>query len=59
VSDGLLQPNELLVERSAVGTESPGRDWIGIGVGLVAAFALIAILLAGVWGFVVLMEATA
>jgi hypothetical protein len=48
-----------LLERPAVGTGSSGRDWAGIGVGLAAAFALIAIFVAGVWALVVLAEASA
>jgi hypothetical protein len=56
VSDGVFQRSDSLLERPAVGTESPGRDWAGIGVGLAAAFALIAILLAAMWALVVLVE---
>jgi hypothetical protein len=59
MSDGFSQPHELLLERPAVGTEPTGRDWVGIGVGLAAAFALIAILCAAMWAAVVLMEASA
>lgn len=57
MSDGVFQPsNSPVVERPAVGTESSGRDWAGIGVGLAAAFALIAIFLAAVWALVIIVE---
>jgi hypothetical protein len=52
MSDGLL-------EHPAVRTESSGRDWAGIGIGLASAFALIAIFLAAVWALVVLVETSA
>ena len=57
VSDGGFQRSDLLLERPAVGTQASSRDWVGIGVGLAAAFALLAIVLAGVWAVVVLAEA--
>jgi hypothetical protein len=59
MSDGLLQPNELVLERSAVTTEPHARDWTAIGVGLAAALALIAIFIAATWAIVVLVEASA
>ena len=48
-----------IVERSAEATDRSGRDWAAIGVGLAAAFALVAILMAGTWAVVVLVEASA
>ena len=47
------------LERGAVRTESSGRNWAEIGVGLAAVFALIAIYSAGVWAVVVLVQALA
>ena len=47
-----------IVEIAAEATEPSGRDWAGIGVGLAAAFALIAIFLAGTWALVVLVESS-
>jgi hypothetical protein len=57
MSGGLFQRSEGLLERRAVRTESSGRDWAGIGVGLAGAFALVAIFGAGVWALVVLVTA--
>ena len=48
-----------ILEGPAVGTESSGRDWAGIGVGLGAAFALVAICGAAMWALVVLVEGMA
>jgi hypothetical protein len=59
VSDEAFQRSDSLLERApAVETESPDRDWAGIGVGLVGAFALSAVLLAATWALVVLVEAS-
>jgi hypothetical protein len=58
MGDGVFQRSDLILERPAVGTESSGRDWAGIGVGLAGAFALIAIFLAAMWALVVLVEAS-
>jgi hypothetical protein len=57
VSDDVFERSDLLLERPTVGTQASSRDWVGIGVGLLAAFALLAIVLAGVWALVVLAEA--
>ena len=59
MSDDVFQRSDLLLERPTVGAKAPGRDWVGIGVGLASAFALLAIVLAGVWAVVVLAEALA
>ena len=59
MSDGLSQRNELLPEHPADAAQPSGRDWAGIGVGLAAAFALVATFLAGMWAVVVLVEASA
>jgi len=56
VSDGVFE-HGVPLERRAVGTESSGRNWAEIGVGLAAAFALIAIYCAGMWAVVVLVQA--
>jgi hypothetical protein len=56
VSDEVFQRSDSLLEHAAVGSDSSGRDWAEIGVGLAAAFALIAILLAALWALVVLAE---
>jgi hypothetical protein len=57
VSDDVFQRSDLLLERPTAGTQASSRDWVGIAVGLAAAFALLAIVLAGVWAVVVLAEA--
>jgi len=59
VSDEVFQRSDSLLERPEAGTESSGRDWVGIGIGLAAAFALVAIFVAGMWALVVLVEALA
>jgi len=46
-----------VVERRGVTVEPSGRDWAEIGVGLVAALALVGICAAGIWGVVVLVSA--
>lgn len=56
MSDGVFE-HGVPLERRAVRTESSGRNWAEIGVGLAAAFALIAIYGAGVWAVVVLVQA--
>jgi hypothetical protein len=58
VSDGVLEQGVPL-ERGAVRTELSGRNWVEIGVGLASAFALVALLCAGVWAVVVLVQALA
>ena len=58
MSDGVFQGRELLLDR-AVRTESSGRTWAEIGIGLVGAFAAIAMYVAGIWAAVVLVEALA
>jgi hypothetical protein len=54
--DGAFE-HDMPLERRAVRTESSGRNWAEIGVGLAAAFALIAIYCAGMWAVVVLVQA--
>jgi len=46
-----------VVERQAV--EPAGRDWAEIGLGLIAALALVGIGAAGVWAVVVLVSSLA
>jgi hypothetical protein len=48
-----------VVERQGVTAEPSGRDWVEIGSGLAAAFALVGIVGAGVWAVVVLIGALA
>jgi hypothetical protein len=45
-----------VVERQAV--EPAGRDWAEIGLGLVAALALVGIGAAGIWAVVVLVSSS-
>lgn len=58
VSDATLQGNELPVQHSAARTDSPSRDWASVGLSLGAAFALVALFVAGMWGLVVIVEAS-
>ena len=58
MSDGVFE-HGVPLERRVARTESSGRNWAEIGVGLAAAFALIAIFCAGVWAVVVLVQALA
>jgi hypothetical protein len=55
----VFHPSDALLEHGAVTTEPSGRDWAGIGIGLAAAFAVIAIYVVGIWSVVVLVEALA
>jgi hypothetical protein len=48
-----------VVDEPSVTAEPTGRDWGEIGLGLVAAFALIGIGSAGIWAVVVLVGALA
>ena len=59
VSSGAFERSDALLERTAVTTEPSGRNWAEIGLGLAAAFAVIAIYVVGVWSVVVLVEALA
>jgi hypothetical protein len=56
MSNGVFE-NDVPLAQAAVRPESSGRDWGEIGIGLVSAFALIAIFTAGVWAVVVLGQA--
>jgi hypothetical protein len=56
---GNSDPTVSVLERRAVTAEPSGRDWVEIGSGLVAAFALVGIVGAGVWAVVVLVAALA
>ena len=56
MSDEVFQRTDSRLQHAAVGTDSSHRDWAEIGIGLAAAFALIAILLAALWALVVLVE---
>jgi len=58
VSTGVIQSSEVL-EQQAVHAESSGRDWGSIGAGFVAAFAVVAIYVTGIWALVVLVQALA
>ena len=57
VSSGVFQRSDALLEREAVTTAPAGRDWSAIGVGLAAAFAVIALYVVGVWAVVILAQA--
>jgi len=59
MSSGALERGDAPLARPSVTTEPSGRNWAEIGVGLAAAFALIAIYSAGVWAVVVLVQALA
>jgi len=48
-----------VVERRAKTLEPAGRDWAEIGLGLVAALALVGIGAAGIWAVVVLVSSLA
>jgi hypothetical protein len=49
--------SDTVVERRIVRTEPAGRNWAEIGIGLAAAFALIAMYGAGMWAIWVVAEA--
>ena len=51
MSDSALEP------AAAVTVDPSKRDWVAIGVGLAAAFALVAIFLSSVWALLVLVSA--
>ena len=56
MSDGVFE-HSVPLEPGAAKTESSGRNWAEIGVGLAAAFALIAIFCAGLWAVLVIAQA--
>ena len=55
--DRVFHHSDALLGVRAVTTESSGRSWAEIGIGLAAAFAVIAMYSAGIWALVVLGEA--
>ena len=55
----VFQHSDAVLGGRAVRSESPDRNWAEIGIGLAAAFALIAMYSAGMWALVVLGEALA
>ena len=57
MSSEVFQRSAALLEREAVTTEPSGRNWAGIAVGLVAAFAVVALYVVGVWAVVILVQA--
>jgi glycine/D-amino acid oxidase-like deaminating enzyme len=57
VSDGVFQRSDTLLERTAMGAESSGRNWGEIGIGLAAALALVRLYLAAMWALLVAVEA--
>ena len=59
MSSGVLERSDAPLELKAVTTEPSGRDWAGIGLGLAAAFAVIALYVLGIWCVLVLVEALA
>ena len=56
LSSEAFERSDAPLPHRSVRSEPVGRDWPAIGVGLVAAFALIAIYAAGVWAVVVLVQ---
>ena len=56
MSSGVFHHSDALLEREAVTTEPSGRDRAAIGVGLVAAFAMIGVYAACIWAVLVLVE---
>lgn len=57
MDSGVVERSDALIDRRSVRTERSGRDWTGIGVGLIAAFALIGVYAACIWAALVLVEA--
>ena len=57
MESGVVERSDALIDRRSVRTERSGRNWAGIGVGLVAAFAMIGVYAACIWAVLVLMEA--
>ena len=57
MNSGVVHRSDALIDRRSVRTEPSGRDWAGIGVGLVAAFAMIGVYAACIWAVLVLVEA--
>lgn len=53
----VVERNDALVDRRSASTVPSGRNWARIGVGLVAAFAIIGIYAACLWAVLVLLEA--
>ena len=59
MSSGVLERRDAPLELKAVTTEPSGRNWGEIGLGLAAAFAVIALYAVCIWCVVVLVEALA
>ena len=57
MSDGIFQRSDAFLDGQAVSTESSGRNWGEIGIGLAAAYALVGLGLAGMWAVWVVAEA--
>ena len=48
----------MTIQGATTPIQTPRRDWAGIGIGLAAAFALVALFVAGMWGLVIIVEAS-
>jgi hypothetical protein len=59
VSSEVFDRSDALLEGRLATTEPSGRNWGAIGVGLAAAFAVIAIYVAAIWAAVILVQALA
>jgi hypothetical protein len=56
MSSEVFQRSDPLLEPEVVTKPSGRRNWAEIGVGLVAAFAVIALYVVGVWAVVILVQ---
>jgi len=56
VSSEVFERGDTQRDRRSTATEPSERNWAEIGIGLAAAFALIAIYCAGTWAVVVLLQ---
>ena len=57
MSSEVFERSDALLERRSATTEPPGRNWGAIGLGLVAAFAVIALYVVVIWAVVILVQA--
>lgn len=59
MSSGVFDRSDALPGGRSATTEPSGRNWGAIGVGLAAAFAVIAIYVVAIWAVVILVQALA
>ena len=57
MSNEVLERSDAPFERPSATTDPSGRDWGAIGVGLVAAFAVIALYVVVIWAIAILVQA--